>query len=91
MANATIDSTDKKGEAVSETKANEVIEIVGSKYGSVIVAAKRARQINNYYHHIGEGTFDTFPPPMVDVDSKNYVTIAFQEIAEGKIKFEYKE
>lgn len=74
-----------------KTRASEVTEKVGSKYGSVIVAAKRARQINNYYHHIGEGSFDTFPPPMIDIDSKNYLTIAMQEVAEGKIKFQYKE
>lgn len=74
-----------------KTRASEVTEKVGSKYGSVIVAAKRARQINNYYHHIGEGSFDTFPPPMIDIDSKNYLTIAMQEVAEGKIRFQYKE
>ena len=26
-----------------------------SRYGLVIVAAKRARQINNYHHQLGEG------------------------------------
>ena len=35
-----------------------------SRYGLVIAAAKRARQINNYHHQLGEGTFDDFPPPL---------------------------
>ena len=57
-----------------------------SRYALVIVAAKRARQINNYHHQLGEGTFDDFPPPLVESRSKNYLTIALEEIAQGKIK-----
>jgi DNA-directed RNA polymerase subunit omega len=56
-----------------------------SRYGLVIAAAKRARQINNYHHQLGEGTFDDFPPPLVQSRSKNYLTMALEEIAEGKI------
>jgi DNA-directed RNA polymerase subunit omega len=55
----------------------------------VIVAAKRARQINNYHHQLGEGTFDDFAPPLVESRSKNYLTMALEEIAEGKIEHEY--
>ena len=58
-----------------------------SNYASVVVAAKRARQINSYYHNLGEGTFDEFPPPMVDTGSKNYLTIALEEVAAGKISY----
>jgi DNA-directed RNA polymerase subunit omega len=61
-----------------------------SRYGLVIAAAKRARQINNYHHQLGEGTFDDFPPPLVQSRSKNYLTMALEEIAEGKIKVSYK-
>ncbi len=59
-------------------------------YASVIVAAKRARQINSYYHNLGEGTFEEFPPPMVETGSKNYLTIAFEEVANGKVKHRYR-
>ena len=61
-----------------------------SRYGLVIAAAKRARQINNYHHQLGEGTFDDFPPPLVQSRSKNYLTMALEEIQEGKIKYKYK-
>jgi DNA-directed RNA polymerase subunit omega len=54
------------------------------------VAAKRARQINSYYHNLGEGTFEEFPPPMVDTGSKNYLTIALEEVANGKINYRYR-
>ena len=53
----------------------------------MIVAAKRARQINNYHHQLGEGTFDEFPPPLVRSRSKNYLTMSLEEIAEGKISY----
>jgi DNA-directed RNA polymerase subunit omega len=61
-----------------------------SRYGVVIAAAKRARQINNYHHQLGEGTFDDFPPPLVESRSKNYLTMALEEIAEGKIKVSFR-
>ena len=61
---------------------------VDSRYALVIVAAKRARQINNYHHQLGEGTFEELPP-LVESRSKNYLTLALEEIAEGKIKYDY--
>jgi DNA-directed RNA polymerase subunit omega len=61
-----------------------------SRYALVIAAAKRARQINNYHHQLGEGTFDDFPPPLVESRSKNYLTMALEEIGEGKINVSYK-
>jgi DNA-directed RNA polymerase subunit omega len=64
--------------------------VEGSRYGLVIASAKRARQINNYHHQLGEGTFDDFPPPLVESRSKNYLTMALEEISEGKITVSYK-
>lgn len=72
-------------------RIDKLTDKVDSLYGCVIVTAKRARQINNYYHHIGEGTFDVYPPPMVDIQSKNYLSIAQQEIIEDKLKFHYRD
>lgn len=71
-------------------RIDELLDNVDSNYASVIVAAKRARQINSYYHNLGEGTFDEFPPPMIDSQSKNYLTIALEEVAGGKIKYHYR-
>ena len=70
-------------------RIDELLENVDSRYAIVIVAAKRARQINNYHHQLGEGTFDEFPPPLVESRSKNYLTMALEEIAEGKIVYQY--
>ena len=53
----------------------------------MIVAAKRARQINNYHHQLGEGTFDELPPSSSPLEELSDDGI--QEIAEGKIAYEY--
>jgi DNA-directed RNA polymerase subunit omega len=71
-------------------RLDDLLENVDSRYALVIVAAKRARQINNYHHQLGEGTFDDFPPPLVESRSKNYLTMALEEVAEGKIKYDYR-
>jgi DNA-directed RNA polymerase subunit omega len=71
-------------------RLDELLERVDSNYAAVLVAAKRARQINSYYHNLGEGTFDEYPPPMVDTGSKNYLKIALDEVAAGKIKYRYR-
>jgi DNA-directed RNA polymerase subunit omega len=61
-----------------------------SRYALVIMAAKRARQINNYHHQLGEGLgLEDAPPPLVESSSKNYLTMSMEEIARGKLKFAY--
>ncbi len=70
-------------------RIDELLENVDSRYALVIVAAKRARQINNYHQQLGEGTFEDFPPPLVESRSKNYLTMALEEISEGMIKYSY--
>ena len=71
-------------------RIDHLLDRVDSNYASVLVAAKRARQINSYYHNLGEGTVDEFPPPMVETRSQNYLTIALEEIAAGKINYRYR-
>jgi len=70
-------------------RVDELLDHVDSRYALVIVAAKRARQINNYHHQLGEGTFDQVLPPLVESRSKNYLTMSLEEIEEGKIKYSY--
>ena len=71
-------------------RVDKLLERVDSHYAVVLVSAKRARQINSYYHNLGEGTFEEFPPPMIDTGSKNYLTIALEEVANSKIKYRYR-
>lgn len=72
-----------------QLKVDDFLQKVDSKYALVQIAAKRARQINDYYHHLGEGSFDEFPPPLIESYSKNYLTLALEEIHSNKITYEY--
>ena len=75
--------------AMIEPRVDDLLENVDSRYALVIVAAKRARQINNYHHQLGEGTFGDNLPPLVESRSKNYLTMAFEEVCEGMLKYDY--
>jgi DNA-directed RNA polymerase subunit omega len=76
---------------VIHPRIDELLDHVDSRYALVIVAAKRARQINNYHHQLGEGIgFDDAPPPLVESRSKNYLTMSLEEVSQGKIKYAYK-
>ncbi|HWH05280.1 MAG TPA: DNA-directed RNA polymerase subunit omega, partial [Gaiellaceae bacterium] len=71
-------------------RIDTLLDNVDSRYALVIVAAKRARQINNYHHQLGEGMgFEEAPPPLIESRSKNYLTMAMEEVAQGKIKYAY--
>ena len=69
-----------------EPKIDDLLAQVDSKYTLVILAARRAREINNYYNQLGEGRGE-FVPPLVETGGlKNKpLSIALEEISEGKI------
>jgi DNA-directed RNA polymerase subunit omega len=71
-------------------RVDKLLAHTDTHYAAVCVAAKRARQINAYYHSLSEGAYGEYTPPMVEVPSGNYLTIALEETAAGKLKYEYK-
>jgi DNA-directed RNA polymerase subunit omega len=72
-----------------EPKIDDLLAQVDSKYTLVILAAKRAREINSYYNQLGEGRGEFVPPLIESGGLKNKpLSIALQEIAEGKINAE---
>jgi DNA-directed RNA polymerase subunit omega len=76
--------------SLTEPRVDKLLEQVDSHYAAVVVAAKRARQINAYYHSLSEGAYGEYTPPMVETGSGNYLSIALEETAAGKLKYEYK-
>jgi DNA-directed RNA polymerase subunit K/omega len=71
---------------LAEAREPEIEE--PNRYTAVMVTSKRARQINSYYHSLGEGGgLDTFAPPPVANFSKNYLSIAMAETARGEIAY----
>src|SRR6476619_5488908 len=79
---------DRRAVPMSEPKIDDLLATVDSKYTVVILSAKRAREINSYYNQLGEGRGE-FVPPLVETGLSNKpLSIAPEEIAEGKIDYE---
>ena len=72
-----------------EPKIDDLLSVVDSKYSLVILAAKRAREINSYYNQLGEGRGE-FVPPLVESGglTNKPLSLALQEVVEGKIAAE---
>jgi DNA-directed RNA polymerase subunit omega len=65
---------------------DDLLTKVESKYGLVIFASKRARQINDYYADLHEGSLFDNVGPLVEssIDDKP-LSVALREINEGKL------
>ena len=73
-----------------EPKIETLMESADSKYTLVLLGAKRARQINAYFSQLGEGISE-FSPPQVPISTDRApksLSIALEEISEGKVSFE---
>ncbi|HEY4937503.1 MAG: DNA-directed polymerase, omega subunit [Actinobacteria bacterium] len=72
-------------------KIETLMKKVDSRYTLVILAAKRARQINSYYSQLGEGIRDFVPPQVSSSrlgEHAKSLSIALEEVAEGKFGYE---
>jgi DNA-directed RNA polymerase subunit omega len=76
----------EKLEGIVSPSIDALMSKTDSKYGLVIFAAKRARQINDYYSALHEGSLFDNVGPLVDagVDDKP-LSIAMREIVEGAV------
>jgi DNA-directed RNA polymerase subunit omega len=72
--------------SMMEPPIEVLLDQVDSRFTLVTLAAKRGRQINSYYNQLGEG-LGTIVPPQVDFVSRKPLSIAFEEIAAGKVRF----
>ncbi|HSK90274.1 MAG TPA: DNA-directed RNA polymerase subunit omega [Euzebyales bacterium] len=68
---------------------DDLLSKVDSKYTLVHLSAQRAREINDYYHSLGEGLGQYTPPLVEQVDSNKPLSIALEEIAAEKIVPQY--
>ena len=72
-------------DGITNPPIDDLLEVVDSKYRLVIMAAKRARQINAYYAQLHEGLFE-YVGPLVDTKlNEKSLSIALREINEGKL------
>ncbi|MBU4194186.1 MAG: DNA-directed RNA polymerase subunit omega [Actinobacteria bacterium] len=73
-----------------DPKIEELLAHSENKFTLVIEAAKRARQIINFQKRLGEGLGGVAPMRLDDI-SKKPLSVAFEEIAEGKIEYDRSE
>ena len=68
---------------ITNPPIDELLDRVSSKYALVIYAAKRARQINDYYSQLGEGLLEYVGPLVETSVHEKPMSIALREINEG--------
>jgi len=75
-------------EGITNPPIDELLEKTSSKYGLVIFAAKRARQINAYYSQLGEGLLEYVGPLVDTAPQEKPLSIALREINENLLVHE---
>ncbi len=75
-----------KPAGIIDPPIDDLLTKVDSKYALVIFASKRARQINDYYADLHEGSLFDNVGPLVDstIDDKP-LSVSLREINEDKI------
>ncbi len=76
--------------SIVDPKIEELLEHSENKFTLVVEAARRARQIINFQKRLGEGLGGVAPMRLEDI-SKKPLSVAFEEIAEGKIEYDRSE
>lgn len=71
-------------DSMMSTSIEDLLEAAGSKFHLVTLGSMRAREINSYFGQLGDGLGRSIPPQLTSVARKP-VSIAFEEIAAGKI------
>ncbi len=72
-----------------EPATERLLEKFDNQYSLVVVAARRARQIIDYYTKLGAGMEEKpLPPLLTSVHGLKPLTISLREIDEDKIGYE---
>src|SRR5664279_4895360 len=76
-----------KHSGIIDPPIDELLSKVDSKYQLVIFASKRARQINDYYADLHEGSlFDNVGPLVDSTIEDKPLSVALREINENKLE-----
>ena len=71
---------------LNELKIDELLDKVDSRYGLVLVAARRAREINEYAATLGLNESLGIPGPQVHTRSQHPLSISFEELRADKLE-----
>ena len=75
-------------EGITNPPIDDLLDIVDSKYSLVIMAAKRARQINAYYSQLGEGLLEYVGPLVETHVQEKPLSVALREIRDQLLSAE---
>jgi len=75
-------------EGIINPPIDDLLNVVDSKYGLVIMASKRARQINAYFAQLGEGMLEYVGPLVETRVQEKPLSIALREISERLLSAE---
>ncbi|WP_119068106.1 DNA-directed RNA polymerase subunit omega [Rubrobacter indicoceani] len=78
---------------LNELKVDELLDSgkVDSRYGLVLAAARRARQINDYTATLGLNESLGIPGPQVHTRSQHPISIAIEELRDGQLVAAFRE
>ena len=79
------DPSSQQLEGITNPPIDDLLDKVSSKYALVIYAAKRARQINDYYSQLNEGLMDYVGPLVEPMPREKPLSIALREINSGML------
>lgn len=75
-----------KSKGIIDPPIDDLLSKVESKYALVIFAAKRARQINDYYSDLHQGSMFDNVGPLVDSNIEDKpLSVALREISGDKL------
>ena len=73
---------------ITDPPIDELLERTDSKYGLVLYASQRARQINAYYSQLNEGLLEYVGPLVETRPQEKPLSIAMREIDAGLLTSE---
>lgn len=78
--------TSPQPEGITNPPIDELLDKVDSKYGLVVEAAKRARQINRYTQQLEDNQMEFFGPLVETEHGEKPLGIAMREIVADKLE-----
>jgi DNA-directed RNA polymerase subunit omega len=74
-------------QGITNPPIDDLLERADSKYRLVLFAAKRAREINAYYQHLGDGLIENVGPMVESSPQEKPLSIALREINQDLLEY----
>lgn len=71
---------------LNQPSFDELVEVAGSKFALVVIASKRARQLNAHAQALGEGLLEYVGPTVEVHQGDKPISTALREVVAGNIE-----